>query len=599
MSLKNFILSGRSVWPVLKRALLSGQFFRPQCELTEPHPDVICEYNVKVPVADGIVLTANMFRSRMAQEQGLRVPVVMSAHPYNNQLTPALGTTPFGGPPLQYRVLPQCGRPKFSTLTSWEAPDPSFWVPAGYAVVNLNLPGYGTSGGPPSVFTEHQAKSCYEAIEWVGGQSWCSGKVGMSGVSYHAISQYHVAACQHYGGPPPALRCISPWEGFSDAYREIACPGGLEDRGFPPFWWMMEVKPALNGSTADFLKCNECLPSDYMKRHPFYDDFWREMTAKLDQINIPMLVCASFSDHGLHTAGSFRAFVKARSRHKWVYTHRTGKWDAYYSPEVQALTKEFMDCFLKDDTSSGFLTRPPVRLEVRSSRDVIHEIRHEDAWPLERTQYTKLFLTSTQRKLDLEKPPTSQSIEYSAKRGRASFMIRLENYTELTGHMKLRLWVEAKATPGSSLPPPEDMAIFVAVNKRDRQGRAVPFFGSAGNRADMVTRGFCRVSRRELDVAESTDYQPVITGTTHQPLAPSQIVLVDIELYPSSTFFAAGETLELIISANEIIPSPPFIKDVRSNRGKHVIHCGGDYDSHLLVPIIPAPSPGAGPPEPP
>jgi putative CocE/NonD family hydrolase len=416
-------------------------------------------------------------------------------------------------------------------------------------------------------------------------------------VSYHAIAQYHVAACQHYGGPPPALRCISPWEGFADTYREIACPGGLDDRGFGPFWWMMEVKPALNGLTADFLKFNECLPSDYIQLHPFYDDFWREMTAKLEQINIPMLVCASFSDHGLHTAGSFRAFVKARSRHKWVYTHRTGKWDAYYSPEVQQLTKEFMDCFLKDDTASGFLTRPPVRLEVRSNRDVIHEIRHEEAWPLTRTEYTKFFLSIIPRKLDLEKNPTSQAIAYSAKRGRASFRIRLDKDTELTGHMKLRLWVQAKATPGSSLPPPDDMAIFVAVNKRDRQGRAVPFFGSVGNRADMVTRGFCRVSRRELDFNESTNYEPVITGTAHEPLEPNQIVPVDIALYPSSTFFAAGETLELIISSNEIIPSPPYIKDVRFNRGKHVIFCGGDYDSYLLVPNIPVPSPDAGRPE--
>jgi predicted acyl esterase len=66
----------------------------------------------------------------------------------------------------------------------------------------------------------------------------------------------------------------------------------------------------------------------------------------------------------------------------------------------------------------------------------------------------------------------------------------------------------------------------------------------------------------------------------------NQIVSVDIELYPSSTFFSAGESLELIISSNEIIPSPPYLKDVSINRGVHVVHCGGDCDSHLLIPII-------------
>lgn len=105
----------------------------------------------------------------------------------------------------------------------------------------------------------------------------------------------------------------------------------------------------------------------------------------------------------------------------------------------------------------------------------------------------------------------------------------------------------------------------------------------------------CRAARRELDPAESTEYLPVFTGTSHLPLAPDQIVPVDIELYPSSTFFAAGESLELIVSSDEIVLSPPYRKDVSINRGIHVIHCGGDYESHLLVPIIPASSPANGP----
>ena len=581
------IRAAKSAWPLVKGAVLSGQVFKPRCKLTQPHPDVLCEYDVKIPVADDVILTANVFRSRKGQEEGLRVPVVMCAHPYNNQLIPALGNTPFGGPTPHYRVIPQVGLPEFSTLTGWESPDPNFWIPSGYAVVNLNLPGFGTSGGPPTVFTDHQAKSYYEAIEWVASQSWCTGKVGLSGVSYLAVSQYHSLL----PSPPPSLRCICPWEGFADIYREVACPGGLEDQGFGPFWWLIDMKPSLGGSPADFIKHNGGLPMDFLKQHPFRDDFWREKAAKLDQISIPMLVCASFSDHGLHSVGSFRAFVEAKSSRKWLFTHRTGKWDSYYSPEVQQLTREFMDCFLKDDTSNGFLERPPVRLEVRSSGNVVHEVRGEQEWPLASTQYTKLYLGAQSGKLARQNLQTSQIVEYPAKRGRASFAIRFDSDTELTGYMKLRLWVQTNATPGAPLPPPDDMAIFAAVNKLDRHGRPVHFMGSVGNDRDMVTRGFCRVSRRELDAEESTEYQPVIRGTSHLPLAPNQIVPVDIALYPSSTFFAAGESLELILSSNEIIPSRPYFKDVSMNRGTHVIHCGGDFDSHLLIPIIPTASP--------
>ena len=78
----------------------------------------------------------------------------------------------------------------------------------------------------------------------------------------------------------------------------------------------------------------------------------------------------------------------------------------------------------------------------------------------------------------------------------------------------------------------------------------------------------------------------MLAGRNHLSLEPNQIVSVDIEIYPSSTFFAAGQSLELIISSNEIIPSPPYIKDVSINRGTHVLHCGGDRESHLLIPII-------------
>lgn len=592
MSMGDRLRGLKATWPLLKQAILSGQLFSPRCELTQPDPDILCEYDVKVPITEGIVITANVFRSRTAQNSGLRLPVVMCAHPYNNQLLPALKKTPFGGAPKQYRIIPQIGRPKFSTLTSWESPDPNFWVPAGYAVVNLNLPGFGTSGGPATVFSDHQAKCYYEAIEWIARQPWCTGKVGLNGVSYLAVSQYHVAACQHYGGPPPSLRCICPWEGFSDIYRDVACPGGVEDRGFGPFWWMMEVKPSLSGSWAEFVQHNGSLPMDFLRLHPFYDAFWREKTAKLDQITIPMLVCASFSDHGLHTVGSFRAFLKCKSNEKWVYTHRNGKWDVYYSPEVQQLTKDFMDCFLKDDTSSGFLKRAPVRLEVRSTGDTIHEIRDEYEWPLKRTQYSKLYLSGNPVALAWERAAEHQSIAHPARRGRSSFIIRFDRDTELTGHMKLRLWVEARELdPG--LPPPDDMVIFTAVNKLDEAGRVVHFLGSVCNRKDMVTRGFCRVSRRELDMEETAEYQPVLSGTAHQPLEPGQIVSVDVELYPSSTFFAAGEHLELIIASDEIIASPPYMKDTGVNRGIHVLHCGGAYDTHLLVPVIPASVPSA------
>ena len=75
-------------------------------------------------------------------------------------------------------------------------------------------------------------------------------------------------------------------------------------------------------------------------------------------------------------------------------------------------------------------------------------------------------------------------------------------------------------------------------------------------------------------------------GARKQDLKVGEIVPVDIALYPSSTFFESGESLQLIVSSSEIIPSPPYIKDASFNRGTHVLHYGGEYDSYLLVPTV-------------
>jgi predicted acyl esterase len=103
----------------------------------------------------------------------------------------------------------------------------------------------------------------------------------------------------------------------------------------------------------------------------------------------------------------------------------------------------------------------------------------------------------------------------------------------------------------------------------------------------MVTRGWCKVSNRELDLVESTEWHPVQKGDSVQKLKTGEIVPVDIALYPSSTFFAKGESLQLIIAGSEIIASPPYKKSNKGNSGKHVLHFGGKYDSYLLVPSIP------------
>ena len=73
----------------------------------------------------------------------------------------------------------------------------------------------------------------------------------------------------------------------------------------------------------------------------------------------------------------------------------------------------------------------------------------------------------------------------------------------------------------------------------------------------------------------------------------AEAVPVEIEIWPSSTLFRTGETLRVLIQGSDIykdaLPNLPFARHEETrNKGTHIIHTGGKYDSCLLVPVIPS-----------
>jgi predicted acyl esterase len=168
--------------------------------------------------------------------------------------------------------------------------------------------------------------------------------------------------------------------------------------------------------------------------------------------------------------------------------------------------------------------------------------------------------------------------------GHATFDYWFARETELTGHMKLHLWVEAVGAT--------DMDLFVAIQKIDRHGAVVPFIFYAMIENGPGALGWLRVSHRELDPARSRPEQPFHTHTCERPLQPGERVPAEIEIWPSATRFEAGESLRLIIQGRDIVtqglPNAPLLRHENTrNKGEHVIHTGGACDSYLLVPVVP------------
>ena len=280
---------------------------RPSVTVYEPRPGaVVSDLDVAIPVRDATILRVNVYRPPGDGP----FPVIMSAHPYGKDKLPSL-TGRRAKFTAQYRIMRQPATVRFSTLTGWEAPDPAWWVEQGYAVINADLRGGGTSDGVGTLFSDQEAEDYYDLIEWAGHQTWSNGNVGLLGVSYLGMSQYKVA-----GLAPPSLKAICPWEAMTDSYRDLMRPGGLYEHGFT-FVWATATKRGTR--TAGDI-------NQLQKDHPLRDDWWKSITPDLAKIETPMLICASFSDNNMHSRGSFRAFEHVSSPDRFAYTHRGGKW---------------------------------------------------------------------------------------------------------------------------------------------------------------------------------------------------------------------------------------------------------------------------------
>jgi predicted acyl esterase len=555
------------------RTLLRGiRFVRnaiwPNVQVAAVSPDIHVDWDVPVRVRDGTVLRVNVFRPEGAGP----FPVLMSAHPYGKDKIPAKTRTG-RGVPLQSRLLPQPHTVRISAYTSWEAPDPAVWVREGYAVVNADLRGGGTSEGVGDLFSDEEAQDYYDLIEWAGTQAWSTGRVGLDGVSYLAISQYKVAALQ-----PPHLAAICPWEGLSDVYRDFARPGGVLENGFSKLWsWLTgkeaRIRTSLYEATLE---------------HPERDEWYQARTPTVENIQVPMLVCGSFSDHLLHTRGSFEVFRRAGSRQKWLYTHRDGKWCAYYSEDATQTRIRFFDHFLKG-LDNGWDRLPPVRLAITEAGPEAASLIQEAAWPPRDVRWKKLSLDAATKTMQLDQTFLPASARVSVPKGRLSFLWTVPEDMDLIGHMALYLHLDIQDAP--------DALLFAGLRKFSHAAE-VTFEGSYGFSGDMVSKGWQRAAHREIDTELSTPEQPVHTHRRVEPLHRGEIVPIAVAMRPHATRLRKGDHLRLDIQGSWFYPKSKFRGQFPASYEKSAnaictFHTGAEHPAYLLMAIR-APVVGSG-----
>lgn len=188
--------------------------------------------------------------------------------------------------------------------------------------------------------------------EFIAAQPWCNGAVGMAGNSWLATTQWTTAIAR-----PPSLRCIAPWEGFNDFYRNVLCRGGIPKTDFASFIFDGTIRG--RNKREDLRKM--------LEKYPLMNDYWADKTLDCSEIDIPIYAVASYSST-IHTFGTIEAFNQARSKQKWLRFHSTQEWYDLYSKEATDDLQRFFDRYLKM-TDNGWDKTVPVRVSVLSFGD--------------------------------------------------------------------------------------------------------------------------------------------------------------------------------------------------------------------------------------
>ncbi len=566
-----------------------------------------CDFDVPIVMDDGLVLRCDIFRPI---GEG-RFPVLLSYGPY------AKGLAFQEGYPSAWNRMaekhPDVTAGSSNLYQSWEVADPEKWVPHGYALVRVDSRGCGRSPGFIDHFSPRETQDFYDCIEWAGVQPWSNGKVGLSGISYYGINQWHVASRQ-----PPHLAAICVWEGAADWYRDMTHHGGILST-FWANWYDMQVKTVQYGlgengprsrvhgdlvcgpETLDeaTLAANRVDFGAAVRAHPLDDEYHRERSPDWSKVTVPLLTAANWGGQGLHPRGNFEGFVRAASTEKFLEAHGIEHWTHYYTDYGRMLQLAFFDRYLKGDLNA-WSNQPKVLLQVRHIDRFVE--RAETAWPIPRTQWTKFYLDLATDTLVTADPGTTAARSFKALGDGVTFLTApMEIDTEITGPIAAKLFAASSTT---------DADLFLVVRVFTPDLREICFQGAIDPNTP-VAQGWLRASHRKLDLTLSEQYRPYHTHDTVEPLTPGEPVELDIEIWPTSIVVPAGYRIglsvrgrdyEYVVSGgrlsnfkNELRGCGPFLHNDPEDRpesifgGTTTLVADSQRRPYLLLPVIPNP----------
>ncbi|MBV6760421.1 CocE/NonD family hydrolase [Rhodococcus opacus] len=539
--------------------------------------DIVKESDVALEMRDGVTIYADIYRPDTSQP----VPAVVNWAPYGK------GDTGYWVLDNKKMFPNRFGihRSRLSGLQSWEGNDPAYWCAHGYAVVQVDSRGAFNSAGDVHYLSSAEGRDGHDAVEAIAALPWCSGKVGLAGNSWLAMSQWRTASER-----PDHLAAIAPWEGLTDLYREVLARGGVPRTGFPAF---IRDKIYGHGKVED--------PVAMLEKHPLVDEYWEDKLPDVARIDVPAYVVGSYTNP-VHVNGTLQNWDMLTSP-KWLRIHNSQEWPDFYDPRSVEDLRRFFDRYLKE-IDNGWEATPRVRMAVLDPGHVDTVDQSEDTFPPSRVHMTDFHLDAGTRTLQLARVVPEHNAEYrlDEPEPHVDFTYRFDTDTEVIGYPMLTVWASVEGH--------DDADLFVQVQKLDEKGRQLwhqtvtlgfplarrwmPIAHQRGVKSVAPAfydgpHGVLRLSRRGLDES-SKPSRPKLSLRQERRLAPGEPVEAQIPLWPTAMRWRAGEQMRLRISGTVMLPPvlPGLVEEPRQPGDRHVIHTGGRYPARLTLPVTPA-----------
>ncbi len=557
--------------------------------------------HVRVPMRDGVHLSTNIFHPPGAG----RFPTILIRTPYGK------------GPDLPAGYAP--------------------FVDHGYALVLQDVRGRYASDGVFDVLNQ-EGPDGYDTLNWIAGQPWSDGKIGMTGGSYLGIAQWKVAVLNN-----PHLKAIFPVvSGCDDYFDRYYSTGGATKLGHRLLWFSLNLTPPgvqrpkfgdyishLPLRTADRAATTRTLGAyQEVLDHPTYDAFWKDLSVrdKIDRVHVPVFAVGGWYDN--YVEGDLQAFAalhksgKADSRHRiligpWAHNMSDPFAGISYGDDsgapIRSYQIEWFDHWLKGTPEDASRYAPESWHKARAVMDEapvhlfvmgVNRWRDEQEWPLARARYTALYLASAGHANTLKGDGALEwKVRKNSKADEFTFDPR-DPVPTLGGAVccdpKIFPWGPMDQRPVEKrkdilvysteflkrdleVTGPVKVVLYVSTSAPDTDFTAKLIDVLPSGEARNLTDGVLRLRYRHgLDKVELAE--------------PGEVYPVTIDAGVTSNVFLAGHQIRVEISSSNY---PRFDRNPNTGRpvadetvlkkAQQTVHHDRLYPSHVLLPVVPAP----------